>query len=137
MPWGGVYGASKAALARLSETLYMEAAPFNVHVMHVAPGGVRTNIGAHALEQLSLAEYSFYSPWRASMIARINHTQGADAPTPKQFAARVVRAVLRHDPPRYLSLGAGAWINTVLQWFPRGLVLWLMWKAVAGSPWKA
>lgn len=134
MPWSGVYGATKAALARLSETLYMEAAPFNVHVVHVAPGGVRTNIGARALEQLSLAEYSFYSPWRASMVARIKSTQGAAAPTPDQFAAQVVRGVLRREPPRYMTLGAGAWINAVLQWFPRGLVLWLMWMLVAGSP---
>ena len=129
-----MYSATKAALGRLSETLYMEVAPFNVHVVHVAPGGVRTNIGAHALEQLSLAEYSFYSAWRASMVARINHTQGTDALTPKQFAVRVVREVLRRDPPRYMTLGAGAWINAVLRWLPRGLVLWLMWRLVAGSP---
>ena len=129
-----MYSATKAALGRLSETLYMEAAPFNVHVVHVAPGGVRTSIGAHALEQLSLAEYSFYSAWRASMVARINHTQGTDALTPKQFAVRVVGEVLRRDPPRYMTLGAGAWINAVLRWLPRGLVLWLMWRLVAGSP---
>ena len=129
-----MYSATKAALACFSETPYMEAAPFNVHVVHVAPGGVRTNIGAHALEQLSLAEYSLYNAWRASMVARINHTQGTDALTPKQFAVRVVREVLRRDPPRYMTLGAGAWINAVLRWLPRGLVLWLMWRLVAGSP---
>ena len=55
MPWGGVYGATKATLARLSETLSMEAKPFGVHVVHIAPRGVKTNINAHALEQLSPA----------------------------------------------------------------------------------
>lgn len=64
----------------------------------------------------------------------INRIEDASSPTSEQFAARVIRQVVRRDPPRYMTLGAGAWISAVLQCFPRWIVLWLMWNLVAGSP---
>lgn len=36
----------------------MEAAPSNIHVVHISPGGVKTNIGTNALAQLTLREDS-------------------------------------------------------------------------------
>ncbi|TFY52679.1 hypothetical protein EVJ58_g9879 [Rhodofomes roseus] len=88
-PWGGVYGATKAALARISEILYMEAAPFNIHVMHISPGGVKTNIAMHALDQLDLPENSFYKPWLASMTRAIAHADGPLSLTAERFAQKV------------------------------------------------
>ncbi|KAH9837726.1 uncharacterized protein C8Q71DRAFT_558428 [Rhodofomes roseus] len=133
-PWGGVYCATKAALLRLSEILYMEVAPFNIHVVHISPGGVKTNITVHALSQLSLREDSFYKPYFDSMVAVLNRVQGPGSLTAAQFAQQVVREVVKPNPPRYMTLGAGAWLNTVLQWFPRSFVCWLMWRFVAGKP---
>ncbi|KZT68046.1 NAD(P)-binding protein [Daedalea quercina L-15889] len=132
-PWGGIYGATKAALVRLSEVLYMEVAPFNIHVVHVSPGGVKTNIGVNALNQLSLREDSFYKPWFDSMIERINRTQGPSSLTAEQFAQNVVKQVIKPNPPRYMTLGHGALAGAILQWFPRAFVCWLMWRLVAGK----
>ncbi|TFY67407.1 hypothetical protein EVJ58_g1643 [Rhodofomes roseus] len=134
MPWGGIYGGTKAALLRLSEILYMEVAPFNIHVMHISPGGVKTNITATGLSQLSLGEDSFYKPYFDSMVARINRTQGPGSLTATQFAQQVVKEIVKPNPPRYMTLGAGSWVSAVLQWFPRSFVCWLMWRLVVGKP---
>lgn len=46
IPWSGysAYAASKAAVSMLTKTLAQEAAPFNVRVLALAPGAVRTPI---------------------------------------------------------------------------------------------
>ncbi|EPS93529.1 NAD-binding protein, partial [Fomitopsis schrenkii] len=124
-PWGGIYGASKAALARLSEVLYMEAAPFNIHVVHISPGGVKTNIAGHALDELSLCDDSFYKPWFDSMVKSLNVGVGPLSLTADQFAKKVVKQVLKPKPPRYMTLGAGAFESALLQWLPRAFICWL------------
>ncbi|KZT66643.1 NAD(P)-binding protein [Daedalea quercina L-15889] len=131
-PWGGIYGATKAALIRLSEILYMEVAPFNIHVVHISPGGVRTNFGVTAISLLSLREDSFYKPWFDSMVELIDRTQGPESLTPEQFAQKVVRQIVKPNPPRYMTLGYGARVFAILQWFPRAFICWLMWRMVAG-----
>ena len=82
---------------------------FNIHVVHISPGGVKTNIGVNALNQLALREDSFYKPWFDSMIKRIDRTQGPSSLSAEQFAQKVVRQIVRPDPPRYMTLGHGAW----------------------------
>lgn len=44
VPWGGIYAASKGALKNLSMSLHNELSPFGVRVLHVEPGGVKTNV---------------------------------------------------------------------------------------------
>ncbi|HEX4298180.1 MAG TPA: glucose 1-dehydrogenase [Devosia sp.] len=46
IPWSGysAYAASKAGLSMLSRTLAQEAAPFNVRVLALAPGAIKTAI---------------------------------------------------------------------------------------------
>ncbi len=46
VPFQGAYSASKAALARLSEALAIEVAPFNIEVVLIEPGDTRTNFTA-------------------------------------------------------------------------------------------
>lgn len=111
----------------------MEVAPFNIHVVHVSPGGVRTNINTNALAQLSLREDSLYKPWFDSMVSRLNRIQGSSSLSAEGFAQRVVKQVLKPNPPRYMTLGTGATANAILQWFPRAFVCWLMWRLVAGN----
>ena len=86
----------------------MEAAPFNIHVMHISPGGVKTNIAGHALDELSLREDSFYRPWFDAMVNSLNVSAGPLSLTADQFARKVVKQVLKPKPPRYMTLGAGA-----------------------------
>ncbi len=51
IPGGGGYAASKAALARVSESLRVEAMPYGVRVLHVSPGVVVTRLRQRALYQ--------------------------------------------------------------------------------------
>jgi NAD(P)-dependent dehydrogenase (short-subunit alcohol dehydrogenase family) len=46
--WGGhgAYAASKAGLSMMAKTLALEAAPFGIRVLSVAPGAIRTDINA-------------------------------------------------------------------------------------------
>lgn len=44
VPWNGLYSATKAAMHLMSDILSMELKPFNLRVMYIAPGAVRSNI---------------------------------------------------------------------------------------------
>ena len=114
----------------MSEVFYMEAAPFNIHVVHISPGGVKTNIAGHALDELSLRDDSFYRPWFDSIVKAVNVSVGPLSLTAEQFAQKVVRQVLKPKPPRYMTLGPGAFECALLQWLPRAVVCWLMWILV-------
>lgn len=108
----------------------MEAAPFKIHIVHVSPGGVKTNIAGHALDELRLRDDSFYRPWFNSMINALDVSVGPLSLTADQFAKKVVKQVLRLNPPRYMTLGAGAFESALLQWLPRVFICWLMWILV-------
>lgn len=67
------------------------------------------------------------------MVTRISRTQGPRSLSAEEFAQRVVKQVMKPNPPRYMTLGIGATVNAILQWFPRAFVCWLMWRIVTGN----
>lgn len=87
VPGQGAYGASKAAVALLTETLFAELQDSPVAVTLVYPGATRTNIAANSGVTMDLG-------------------QGADAPampmTPASEAARVIVDALESGEPRVL-----------------------------------
>ncbi len=50
MKWRGAYNASKFAVEALSDTLRMELAGSNIHVVLIEPGPIATRFAEHALE---------------------------------------------------------------------------------------
>ena len=128
-PFLGVYAATKAALERISEVQYMEARPFNVHVMHVSAGMVQSNMNATAQSQIILASGSMYTGWLEAMF---NLMRGEGIPT-DDFAQRVVAAVLERK-DRHLILGKMSTVAWICQYLPRTWLLQRMWDAVAGVP---
>ncbi|ODQ77150.1 hypothetical protein BABINDRAFT_163875 [Babjeviella inositovora NRRL Y-12698] len=44
LPWGSIYGATKAAIHQFAAVLHLEMKPFGVRVLNVVTGGVKTNI---------------------------------------------------------------------------------------------
>jgi len=131
-PFGGIYSATKAGVKLLSETLYMECAPFNVHVVHISAGSVRSNIVNNV--QFKLPEDSIYAPWVDGIYRRINASQGPNALPTEVFAKKVVSAVTRSSPPRYISLGGNSTLFAVFNWMPRGWLLRFLWTKIAGKP---
>ncbi|GAB5585800.1 hypothetical protein Unana1_00700 [Umbelopsis nana] len=60
-PFGVLYAATKSAVHSLSDDLRMELKPFNIQVVVVAPGGVRSNIAKNAGTRYFLPSDSIYS----------------------------------------------------------------------------
>lgn len=123
-PFAGAYCASKAAVHALSDALRMELAPFGIRVMEVQPGAIDThfakNAGAQA-EQL-INEQSPWWPLRESIRARTQASQ--DKPTPASvFAAHVLKAAQRQQPPRLLRSGNGSRVLPLMAaLLPKGLL---------------
>ncbi len=117
--FGSTYNASKAALHAYSDTLRIELAPFDVNVMIVVTGGVKSNI---ARTHRELPEGSLYHPLNAEYQRRLLHSQeGATDGT--VYAGSVVRAVLGTKTTRSLWRGHQAWnIWLLLTLMPR--VFW-------------
>jgi short-subunit dehydrogenase len=89
-PWGGPYAASKAALVALTDTFDMELRPFNVNVMLLVTGLVRTRMHENAvLQQTILPDRSTYAPYAETIAARtkVNPDICMD---PNAFAPEVV-----------------------------------------------
>ena len=127
-PWNGLYAATKAAQHSLSDNLAMELSPFNIRVMLVAPGGVKSNIASNAAAEFNLPKDSLYVPWLDNIIARMWLSQGPRSWPADRFAKHIVAQTLRKSPPRYISVGAWTTVYKILAWLPRSLALWVLWR---------
>ena len=126
-PWNGIYCASKAALRSLSEVLFMECKPFNIHVVHLAPGSVKSNLSTNHSQIFNLPPTSLYKSFLDNMVQRMYASQGPESMDTGEFSQTVVRAILRKNPPRILTLGGNVWSFRFLKALPRGLALAILW----------
>jgi 1-acylglycerone phosphate reductase len=107
--FGSAYNASKAALHAYSDTLRVELAPFDVKVVIVVTGGVKSQI---ARIDRVLNEDSIYLPLEADYIRRTKHSQEVGMPAEK-YAKTVVGKLLGWGPPQRIWAGYGV----MLVWF--------------------
>lgn len=107
MPYvfGSVYNASKAALHAYCNTLRVELAPFDVKVLVVVTGGVKSNI---ARTERVLPEGSLYRGIEGSYQRRLKHSQEVGMET-EVFAKEVVERVLGVGKGLWGRLGRGRW----------------------------
>jgi NAD(P)-dependent dehydrogenase (short-subunit alcohol dehydrogenase family) len=121
-PFAGPYCASKAAVHMLSEVLRMECAPFNIDVIVVQPGGVRSKIAATASEGIGryATEQSLYRPMHKYIEKRAQASQDRPMES-EEFARRVARAILAERAPREVREGRGARVYPALSKLPVGL----------------
>ncbi|KAF7339276.1 Oxidoreductase [Mycena sanguinolenta] len=98
VPWNGVYSAAKAAVRAMSEILHMELKPFNIKVMYVAPGSVRSNIANNQAAKFSLQPGSLFTEFLPNIIQRMNGSQGPNSMPADKFAREVVRRALQKKP---------------------------------------
>ncbi|RSL42015.1 hypothetical protein CEP53_012429 [Fusarium sp. AF-6] len=131
IPFEGIYNISKAALEHLSRQMRVEFAPFEVKVVHVVTGGIKTGFFAHA-EETELPATSPYYPGRETlgpwMKGEANTTL---QPTPpEEYARRVMDNVLKTSPTTTQWVGYGAfvtWLASKVLWnTATDLVLWAM-----------
>ncbi|KAI9068709.1 NAD-P-binding protein [Trametes sanguinea] len=134
VPWGGIYGATKAALHSLTETLYMECKPLDIKVVLLAPGGVKSNIANNQAPHFKLPENSLYTEYIDSILAKLTISQRNNPMSAEQFSQQVVSAVLKPQPPRYMTLASMSGIYRVLRWLPRTWVLNMFWRRLGEGP---
>ncbi|KII94121.1 hypothetical protein PLICRDRAFT_153495 [Plicaturopsis crispa FD-325 SS-3] len=133
-PWNGTYAASKAALHTITETLWMECKPFNIDVMLVAPGSVKSNISANSLQHYAMPPDSLYKDYFEQIVARISLSQTSGTMPTDAFAKKVVAKALARKPPSYMTLGGNAFMLGALQWLPRAWALWYLWRRFSKKP---
>ncbi|KAI0066439.1 NAD-P-binding protein [Artomyces pyxidatus] len=127
VPWAGIYAASKAAVHSMTEILSMECRPFNIDVMLVSPGGVKSNIADNYIDRLTLPENTLYKDYIEGIMKRLTTSQDGGMAT-EVFAAKVVAKVLAPKPISYFTLGKNAMAFAFYKWLPRRWVLNAMWK---------
>ncbi|KAM3415571.1 NADPH-dependent 1-acyldihydroxyacetone phosphate reductase [Cercospora zeina] len=111
MPYvfGSVYNASKAALHSYSNTLRVELEPFDVRVVTIVTGGVKSNI---ARTHRTLPEDSIYLPLAKEYNERLVHSQATGVPN-EDYAKRVVYQVLNKPKKDHIWEGG----KSLLVWF--------------------
>lgn len=94
-PWMGSYGASKAAMLVLSETLRLELEPFGVGVNSIVTGAIDTKIMVKgAGSDWKLPEESLYKGIEEIIRDRATGVGVPSAMDPDEFAQKVVGDVL-------------------------------------------
>ena len=90
----GAYNSSKAAIHAFSDALRIEMYPFNVKVLNICTGGVKTNLSPKMIERLDvqLPPHSVYKPIEEFYKKRQGYSN-ANAITKEEYARQVVSAV--------------------------------------------
>lgn len=122
VPLQGIYNASKAAAASLTETLRLELQPFGIKVVDLKTGAVKsefyTNMNANIKEQtgrpLALPEGSLYEVAREEIEKILKgETMGSRMVESDQWAEKVVGDLMKKTPPATVWRGSSA----TLVWF--------------------
>ena len=88
----------------------MECKPFNVHVMHIAPGSVKSNLSQNHSKVFNLPPTSLYKSYLDDMVRRMYVSQSAGCMETEEFAEKAVKKILNRSPPRFLVLGGEVWV---------------------------
>ena len=118
VPLQGIYNASKAAAASLTDTLRLELEPFGVKVVDMKTGAVRSNAYANMKDQtgnaLALPKGSMYEVARPEVEKILRgETMRSRMVDPGPWAEDVVGDLLRKSPPAIVWRGGSA----TLVWF--------------------
>ncbi|KAJ4245549.1 hypothetical protein NW762_014058 [Fusarium torreyae] len=122
LPFQGVYNASKAAFAMLSETMRMELAVFRVRVIELKTAGVDTNIISNNnvnRKADKLPQGSIYEPAREVVEKAMSQEGLTDKGIPPdQWASEVMSLLLSGNPPAVIWKGKSASIAHVASMIP-------------------
>ncbi|PWY96832.1 Dehydrogenase/reductase SDR family protein 7-like protein [Testicularia cyperi] len=104
-PWAGVYCATKACVTSMSDVLRMELAGFNIKIMCVFPGAIRSSIGDANAAAFRPKEKSAYKNVVDQILARASWSQCPQSTPAEELAGEIVANALRSEPPASLSAG--------------------------------
>ncbi|KAJ1843807.1 hypothetical protein LPJ70_003235, partial [Coemansia sp. RSA 2708] len=130
-PWVGFYGATKAAVHTMSDAMRTELAPFNIDVVVLAPGGIRSNLATH--RQVELDETSPFMPAIQAIRDRAVFSQTGGATPTDQFAKVVVPRMLARNPAPYITMPAFVTIQALPARIIGNILRFLQYKQTAQS----
>ncbi|KAE9983206.1 hypothetical protein BLS_004835 [Venturia inaequalis] len=111
-PWNSLYCASKAAMAHLSEVQRLELAPFDVRIVELKTGAVRSHI-SDRLKPILPEDSIFAKAKEAVEKAMSFEAIAKDVMDPDVWARATVADLLKSTPRAIIWRGAYAW----LVWF--------------------
>jgi short-subunit dehydrogenase len=116
-PYSGAYCSSKAALNSISDAMRMELAPFNIQVITVQPGGIKSNFGNRASSPLK----KYHNPKsNYAFAAEYIDMRGMDSqnnPTDvEEFASTVIKKVMLKKPPAIIRAGKLTFKMPMFKW---------------------
>lgn len=112
LPFQGVYNASKAAFAMISQTMRLELASFGIKVIELKTAGVRTNLisnNSFNTKADGLPPGSIFEPAREVVEQALSQDglRGVGI-TAEQWASEVAAVLLRKSPPAVIWKGESA-----------------------------
>lgn len=125
VPFQSVYAASKAAMAMFSSGMRIELQAFNINVIELKTGIVRSNLIKNHKDNRnpSLPESSIYGPARELVEKSLKQDEFSESGMPSQAWARlVVQDVLKKNPPPLIWRGEQAFMARVGSILPLGML---------------
>src|SRR6476661_7527662 len=104
-PGSTAYHAAKWAVGGFTESLAQEVAPFGVRVCALEPGGMRTNWGARAHQDVPEL-IPDYEPSIGAVIAALKSLWGKENSDPAKVAQVILRLAASDRHPAHLLLGS-------------------------------
>ena len=107
LPGSTAYHAAKWAVGGFTESLALEVAPFGVKVCALEPGGMRTNWGVRAHQDVPelLADYE---PSVGAIVKALHSLWGQENSDPRKVAQIILRLADSDHLPAHLLLGSDA-----------------------------
>ena len=107
VPGNAGYHAAKWAVGGFTEALAQEVAPFGVRVCALEPGGMRTNWGARAHQDMPEL-LPDYEPSVGAIIKTLNSLWGHETSDPAKVAKVILQLATSDTLPAHLLLGSDA-----------------------------
>lgn len=123
LPFQGVYNSSKAAMSMFSDSMRLELQPFDVKVVELRTGVVKTNLikTMQTTTNTTLPENSIYAPARERLEQALRQEQFQDAGMPvDQWAEAIVKDLSKKAPTPVIWRGETALLCWVLSLLPFG-----------------
>ncbi|KAL0424104.1 UNVERIFIED_CONTAM: Dehydrogenase/reductase SDR family member 7B [Sesamum radiatum] len=117
-PWAGSYCASKGYVHAMSHALRAELKPFNINVVLVYPGAIRSNLGSNNIDRLKDYDWRIYKNFKDAIAERARASQSGKSTDATVFARHVASRVLSSSPPKTITYGHMTGLFNFLSWSP-------------------
>jgi NADP-dependent 3-hydroxy acid dehydrogenase YdfG len=111
-PGNSMYHATKFGIEGFCESVAQEAAPFNIGITIVEPGGARTEFRYGSAKVANLMPEYNGNPAH-NFLGMLDASKGLAVGDPARMAARIIESVDKDPAPLRMVLGAQALVSTI------------------------